>query len=289
MSALFWQSLMGATTAGSIYAAVAVGVSLVYNVSRVLNLAQGEFLILGALCMITFTANFHWSFWAAFPVVIGLMALLGLAMEQLAIHPARRSSIPVLLIITLSLSITLRGVAMVLWGKDALGMQPYTDLRVITLGQLRIPPETLVVFAFTLVVSGLLWLFLDRTPVGKAMRACAENPDAATLVGIDVRGLRRLSLVVSGAIGGAVGVLVAPLTFVAFDAGLLLGLKGFVAAMLGGLGNTFAGIAAALVLALAESLSAAYISSYFKDATSFVILLAILLIRTRYAREGRVA
>ncbi len=284
MGVLFWQTVVGGITAGSIYAAVAVGISLVYNVSRVLNLAQGEFLILGALSMITFEEVFHLPFWVALPLVVLVTAGLGLAMEQFAIQPARRASISVLLVITLATSMTLRGIAMLMWGKDPLAMPRYTAVKALLLGPVRVPPETVVIFAFTLVISGLLWLFLDRTPAGKAMRACAENPDAATMVGVDVRAMRRFSLVLCGAIGGVAGVLVAPLTFVVYDAGLLMGLKGFVAAMLGGLGRTFASIGAALVLGLAESMSAAYLSSQFKEATTFVILLVLLLVRSRYSR-----
>lgn len=278
--ALFLQTLLGGLTAGSIYALVGLGVSMIFSVSRVLNLAQGEFVSLGALMTFTFHR------WVGLPlapaVVLAMICVAGAGVlfERWVIRTSRSQAMSVLLVITLGFSVLVKGVSMVIWGKDPMSLPSFTGDDPIAFGGLTIPPQTLWIFAAIVVISAFSWYFFERTLTGKALLAAAENRDAAEMIGIDVVLMRRLAFGLTALIGALAGALVAPTTFVSYDGGTMIGLKGFVAATVGGMGRLSGAVVGGLLLGLLEALSAGYINSMFKDVTAFIVLIVVLLVRS---------
>ena len=278
MGAQALQFLAGGLTAGSIYALVALGFSIIFNASKVINFAQGEFVMLGGMAAASMTAAGA-PLALALPAAIVLASAVGLLLEKLAIERAARADVTTLIIITIGASIFLRGVAQLVWGKGIRALPPLSGEQPIALGGATVLPQSLWVLGATLAIVAALSWFFGRTRLGRAMLATSHNRLAAQLVGIDVRLVLFASFGLAAALGAVAGVLIAPITFTSYDAGTMLGLKGFAAAILGGLGSFHGAIAGGLVLGLLESLGAGFVSSAYKDAIAFVVILAVLFVR----------
>jgi branched-chain amino acid transport system permease protein len=275
------QYLVSGLTLGSIYGMIALGFALIYNATGIVNFAQGEFVTLGALIAISSSAV-----GAPMPlaVLVGVAAVTVIAamLEWGAIRPARNASVITLIIITIGASILLRGAAMWVWGPDALPMRPFSGETPISIGiaGATILPQHVWVVGIVIVTMGTLWLLGEKTQVGKAMRACSMNREAARLVGIPAERMVRLSFALSGLLGSLAGAIVAPLAMAQYNMGVMLGLKGFAAAILGGIGNPFGAVLGGLLLGTLESLGAGVSPagwSGYKDAIAFGIMLLVLL------------
>jgi branched-chain amino acid transport system permease protein len=215
----------------------------------------------------------------SFIVAVSSVTLVGMVFQRLAIQPVRRPSAITLIIITVGASIFLRGVAMLVWGKDPVGLRPFSGVTPIALGGATLTPQSLWVLSVSLVVMAGLQFFYKHTITGKAMRACAFSRRAARLVGISVDRMVLISFALSAAMGAAAGIVVAPITLCGYDVGTMLGLKGFCAAVLGGLGSSPGSILGGFLLGILEAFGAGLISSGFKDAIAFLILLMVLFLR----------
>lgn len=281
MDGAWLQFVAGGLTAGAIYALVALGFSIVYNASHAINFAQGEFVMVGGMCAVSLVGT-GLPLWAAVPLALAGAVLVGLLVQRLALEPAQaggKADVVTLIIITIGVALFLRGVAQVVWDKRFHALPAFSGSEPITLAGASIVPQSLwVLGGATLAVLALGWFF-NRTLYGKAMRATALNPLAAQLMGISTRGVMRASLALAALLGALGGVLTAPITFTSYDVGVMLGLKGFAAAMLGGLGSFGGAVAGGLLLGLLESLGAGYVSSAYKDVIAFVIILAVLFVR----------
>ena len=272
----FLQFFFSGLTVGAVYALVALGFTLIYNASDVINFAQGEFVMLGGMTTVFLSL-------AGLPLpVAALLAVIitvavGLALHRFAIEPARNASAVALIMITIGASIFLRGAAEVVFDKRFHSLPHLFGTDPIRVGGAAILPQSLVVLAGAAVIVVLLWGFFDRTLIGKAVIATAANRLAARLVGIDTRRIVGLSFAVSAAIGAVAGILITPITLTSYDAGTLLALKGFAAAMLGGIGSALGAVVGGLILGMLEAFSAGYLSSKYKDAVAFLVILAVLL------------
>jgi branched-chain amino acid transport system permease protein len=275
MSTQFAQYLLSGLTIGAIYALVAIGFSIIYNASHVINFAQGEFVMIGGMATASF-ATLGLPLALAIPVAVLAAGVVGLALAKFAVEPARGASVVTLIIITIGASILLRGLATLVWDKKLHALQPFSGERPIELAGATILPQSLWVLGVSLAVVLLLGWFFSRTLTGKAMLATSHNPLAAQLCGINVRSVLLLAFGLSAALGAIAGILIAPITLTSWDVGVMLGLKGFAAAILGGLGSGAGAVVGGLALGIAESLGAGYISSAYKDAIAFVIILAVL-------------
>ena len=276
MSAQLVQFLLTGLTVGAIYALVALGFAIIYNASHVLNFAQGEFVMIGGMAAAGFVEAGLPLPLAALLAVGGAM-LVGLALAKFAIEPARGASVVTLIIITIGASILLRGLASLLWDKKIHSLPAFSGEAPLKLGGATLLPQTLWVLGATLVTVALLWWFFNRTLTGKAILAVSHNRLAAQLMGISVRRVLLVSFGLSAALGALAGVLIAPISFTSWDVGVMLGLKGFAAAILGGMGSGPGAIIGGLALGLIESLGAGYLSSAYKDVFAFVIILAALI------------
>ncbi|MFH1044752.1 MAG: branched-chain amino acid ABC transporter permease [Pseudomonadota bacterium] len=275
MSAQFMQYLLTGLTVGAIYALVALGFSIIFNASHVINFAQGEFVMIGGMVTMSLSGT-GLPYLLAIPLALAAAALVGLALEKFAVEPARGASVVTLIIITIGASIFLRGLALLIWDKNLHPLKPFTGDAPIAVAGATILPQSLWVLGVTLAIVLALSWFFRRTLLGKAMLATSHNRLAAELVGINVRMVLLLSFGLSAALGAIAGILVAPITLTSYDVGVMLGLKGFAAAILGGLGSGIGAVIGGLVLGIAETMSAGYVSSAYKDAIAFVIILAVL-------------
>lgn len=281
------QYLFSGLTNGAIYALSALGFSLIYNASGVINFAQGEFIMLGGVTAVMLTS-------AGVPLPLAILlavlvtALVGLLLEKLAIEPAGDADVVSLIIITIGASIFLQGVAQVVFGKGQRALVPFTGDASIMIAGASLLPQSLWMIGTGAVIVLLLAWFFGRTRLGKAMLATAHNRLAARLVGINTRHVLALSFVLSAALGAVAGVVSAPITLTSYDVGIMLGLKGFVAATLGGLGSGVGAVVGGLILGLMEALVAGYISSAYKDAVPFVLIILILFFMPRGLFGARV-
>jgi branched-chain amino acid transport system permease protein len=269
------QFCFSGLTVGAVYALVALGFTLIVNASDVINFAQGEFVMLGGMTTVFLAVAGVPVPWAALLAVIVTIAV-GLILYCFAIEPARGASAVALIMITIGASIFLRGAAQIVFDKRFHSLPHIFGSDPIHLGGAAIMPQSLVVLAGAAGIVALLWLFVDRTLLGKALIATAANRLAARLVGIDTRRIVGLSFAVSAAIGAVAGILVTPITLTSYDVGTLLALKGFAAAMLGGIGSAAGAVLGGLILGMLEALSAGYLSSKYKDAVAFLVILAVL-------------
>ena len=275
MGGTWLQFIAGGLTAGAIYALVALGFSIVFNASGAINFAQGEFVMIGGMSAVALLAT---GMPLPLAVLFALVAAVcvGLLLEKLAIEPARHAGTVTLIIITIGVSLFLRGLAQLVWDKRVHALPAFSGDQPMHLSGATLLPQSLWVLAgAALAVAALSWFF-GRTLFGKAMLATSYNPLAARLVGINTRTVLWVSFGLAALLGALGGVLTAPITFTSYDSGIMLGLKGFAAAMLGGLGSFGGAVLGGLLLGLAEGLGAGFISTAYKDAIAFVIILAVL-------------
>jgi branched-chain amino acid transport system permease protein len=276
MSAQLVQFLLTGLTVGAIYALVALGFAIIYNASHVINFAQGEFVMIGGMATAAFVESGLPLPLAALLAVAGAM-LVGLMLEKLAVEPARGAPVVTLIIITIGASILLRGLATLVWDKKIHAVPAFSGETPIRIGGATMLPQTLWVLGATVLTVALLWWFFNRTLTGKAILAVSHNRLAAQLMGISVRRVLLVSFGLSATLGALAGVLIAPISFTSWDVGVMLGLKGFAAAILGGMGSGPGAIVGGLALGLIESLGAGYLSSAYKDVFAFIIILAALI------------
>jgi branched-chain amino acid transport system permease protein len=276
----FLQLLFTGLTVGATYALSALGFSIIYNASGVINFAQGEFIMLGGMVAAVLTAS-----GVSLPLAIlaagAVVALVGLLIEKLAIEPARDADITSIIIITIGVSMIVRGAVEVTLGKGNHALAHFSGETPIAVFGATILPQSLWVMAVTALVVAALALFFGRTRMGKGILATAHNRLAAQLVGVDVKRVLLTSFGLSAALGAIGGILVTPIATTSYDAGLMLGLKGFVAATFGGLGSGVGAVAGGVLLGLIETFTAGYVSSAYKDAVPFVLVLVILVVRPR--------
>ncbi len=273
------QYLFSGLTSGAIYAVIALGFTMLYNATGLINFAQGEFVMLGALSLVSLWKGFELPLGVAFAGSVVGVAAVGILLERLAIGSVRKPHPIVLVIITVGASILFRGVGMMIWGKDAHSVGTFSKHAPIEIGGAVLLPQSVWILAIVLLVVACLQFFYRKTLTGKAMEACAISKKAAALLGIGTERMTLLAFAVSAAMGALGGILIAPITMSSYDMGTMLGLKGFCAAMLGGLGTSWGAVLGGLLLGILESLGVGFISSSLKDAIAFLLLLLILYMR----------
>lgn len=273
------QYLITGLTVGSTYAMVAIGFNIIYNVTEIINFAQGEFVMLGGLVMVFLHVAAGLPIVPAFPLTVIIVTLVGMLLDRLAIRPIRQPSVLTLIIATIAASIIIKGIAMFIWGKDPFDLPAFSGRNPIHFLGAVIQPQYLWIIGFLIVIVIFLTLFFEKTIIGKAMSACADNPDAASLVGINVKRMIMLSFALSAAIGAVAGITITPISLMEYDRGAMLAIKGFGAVVLGGLGSFPGAILGGLILGTIESFGAGLIHSGYKDAFALIVLLGVLFLR----------
>ena len=276
---LIIQYLFSGITSGGIYAIVAIGFNIIYNSTGIINFAQGEFVMLGA--MIAITLCHYLPLPAAIVCAVAITALVGALIEFVFIRWLKNPTVLQMIIITIGLSILIREAALHIWDEKVRSLPYFTgnEISSIKLLGAYISPQVLwVLLACAAIVIGLN-LFFSYTLTGRSMRACSANRTAAALCGINVRNMVTLSFMISAAIGALAGCVVSPIAQTHYDCGAPLAIKGFTVAILGGLGNSTGAVAAGLILGIIEAFSVSILPSAFKDVIAITILLLVLFFR----------
>jgi branched-chain amino acid transport system permease protein len=274
------QIVIGGLIQGSVFAVVALGISLVFRVTGIINLAQGGFCIVGALLLYTIEETLGWPT----PVAVVLAVIgttgFGLALGAATFVPAlARLPNSSMLMLTAGLLTVIEGLALVIWGNQPYAVRPFSGEQPLDIIGLRVPSQGLGIAAISTMIIVGAWYLLSRTASGRALVACAENPTAARVVGIDVSRLTLLSFGLAAMIGALGGIAVAPVMSLQFDTGRFFTNAGFIAVAIGGTGSFIGAIAGGILLGVTEQLAAGYVSSLFADALALCLLLATLLWR----------
>ena len=278
-TALVLQYLVAGLTYGTIYAVVGIGFNIIYNTTGIINFAQGEFVMLGGMTAVSLHRLLPLPL--AILGAVALTTLAGAAVEVTFIRWLKRPTVLRLIIVTIGVSILLREAALLLWGEQVRALPYFSgdEVTALELGGVHVSPQVL----WSLLTCGLvvtaLQLFFRRTRTGREMRACADNREAAALCGLSTRNLVTLSFALSAGIGALAGCVVSPITYTRYDIGASLALKGFTVAILGGLGNGTAAVAAGFLLGTLEACSIAVLPAAYKDAVSIAVLLLLLFLR----------
>ncbi len=270
----------------SIYAVIAIGFSLIFSASRIINLAQGEFVMLGGLFGFTLYSLKIPLFFI--PPLSGLLvAIVGITMDKLALSPASGASPTSLIIITIAISIILKSIAALVWGPTSFRIPGFFENRTFMISTgIIINPQYLFIMVICAASILSLTLFLKKTKLGRSLRACSMDPVGARIVGISPEKMRTLSFATGGALAGLIGALIAPIFYASSECGLNLGLKGFCAAVLGGMGSMPGAIAGGFIIGLAEAMGASVASSY-KDVIAPVLMIVVLYFRPEGIVGGR--
>ena len=282
----FLQQIVNGLSLGSIYALIALGYTMVYGVLRLINFAHGDVYMVGAYVGYYLSrkmAGREPSFVSAFIVMLGAMAacaLLGLVIERLAYRPVRRASRLTLLITAIGVSLFLENGGQLVFGPDPKffpSLAPHFDFLV---ADVRLTSEQITVIGVSFLLMILLRLFIMKTRTGKAMRAVSFNLDAAKLMGISTDGIIAVTFALGSALAAAAGVLIG-MQIPKIDPlmGIIYGLKAFVAAVLGGIGNVPGAVLGGLLIGISEVMVVGYLSSTYRDAIAFGILILVLLLR----------
>jgi len=272
------QFIIAGLKSGAIYSLLALGFTVVFAATGAINFAQGEFFMLGGMIGVAL-ANAGVPLAAAVVLAVVITSGIGAVFEILAIRPIADGDPLRIIMVTIGGSLLLRQLALHVFGPDEVPLAPFTPGPSIMLFGAAIERQTVWIWGMTAITVAALFFLYRKTTLGRAMTATSLKRDAARLVGIDTRAMVTVSFALAAALGALAGLVVAPLTQTAFDVGAGIGVKGFAAAILGGLGNPVAAVGGGLILGMLESLTAGYLNPLYKDAVALVVLLAVLFLR----------
>ncbi len=276
----FVQLTIAGVSIGAIYAMAAIGFVLLWQTSNTINFAQGEFVVLPAFAMVLFFVILRFPFVAAvLATVIVSTLLLGVGVKELLVTRLLKMGVLPLVIATIGLSLLIRYSLQQFWTPLALPFPAIFSREPIHLGTIVVSLEEIGNILFAAVVIGALQLFITRTKLGRAMQAVAQNRTLASVLGINVGRLVTITFMLNAALTALAAILIAPVYLVKYDIGVSLGLKAFYAAIIGGFNQIRGALLGGLLVGVVETLSAAYISSHFRDAFALVILIAVLLLK----------
>jgi branched-chain amino acid transport system permease protein len=274
----FLQYIFSGITSGSIYALTALGFTLVFNATQIVNFSQGQLVMLGGMIAVAFHGA-GLPLWGCVVGAVLVVIVISVVFERIAIRPLLQKGVLAQVVATVGASFVFEIAAMLIWGRNAVTLPAFSGEKPLAVGGATIIPQTLWVVGLTVVMVIALQLFYRKSLFGKAVRACSVNATAARLQGISYRWVVLFSFALSGAISAAAGAMITPISFMSYRSGTLLGLKGFAAATVGGLGSPVGAVIGGYALGIIEALGVGLVSAGYKDAVAFVILLLVLFIR----------
>lgn len=284
--AQFLEQLINGLVLGGIYALIAVGYTMVYGIIQLINFAHGEIFMFGAYFSFVLVAVLHVPFWVALPICMLLCAGMGIAMDVIAYRPLRKAPRLSALITAIGMSLALQNLARIIWGarqrtfpEEAIPALFLSENAIQLPGGADLPYRDLFIILFAAVLMILLNRLIYLTKIGKAMRACAQNPVAANLMGIQTNRVIAVAFAIGSALGAVAGVMVGLREVIEPTMGYYKGVAAFAAAVLGGIGNVTGAMIGGILIGLAEVLGAGYISSGYRLAIAYIIMIAVILIR----------
>lgn len=282
---MFEQQLFNGLTLGLIYALIAVGYTMVYGVIELINFAHGEVYMFGAFLCVTFINSLGVPLFPAMALAMGLCALMGVSIDLIAYKPLRKAPRLAALITAIGVSIFLQNIAMIIWGSrpapfPRAAVPQYFSEQAFTLGSVSVSGLQLFIYVLTTAMMIGLTLIINKTKVGTAMRALAQNATAAALMGINVNRVIAFTFALGSSLGAAAGILVAMYyNTMSATMGYNAGVKAFAAAVLGGIGSVPGAMLGGVVLGVAETLGAGYVSSQYRDGLGYAVMIAVILLR----------
>lgn len=275
----FMQQLVSGLALGCVYGLIALGFVLIYKTTEVVNFAQGELMMLGGFFAYTYIMVLGLGYWNGFLLAVLTMGLVGMLIERVVVRPILGYPAFAIVMATIGLGFLLRALAGMIWGTDDLKIDTPFSTGVVRIGDLVLAYDKLSVIVATFILCIVLWLFFNKTRLGTAMRATSENMLAAYYMGIPVKRVVSLVWAISAMVAACAGVLLAPITFVHSNVGLVLGLKAFPAAVLGGFGSIPGALVGGLVIGVIETMAGRYMAPGWKDASPYLVLLIMLLLK----------
>ncbi len=272
------QQILNGLTNGSLYALMAVGVTMVYKSLGMLNFAHGDIMMLGTFLALTLVNT-------GMPIIVSLLiavlgtAAIGFILEKLILRQVEFSSFTNLLIATVGVSYIFRNGAMVIFGTNPQKFPSMFPQKPIDIAGFKVTPQSIGIILVSLALITALHFFFTKVKVGKCMELASSNPESAAMMGINVSYMRFLTFGISAGLACIAGALIAPLTYARPDMSASIGLKAFAAAILGGIGNLWGALLGGLILGIVEALGATYISSAYRDAFSFLVLFIVLFLK----------
>lgn len=289
-SSLILQAVLAGITSGFVYALIGVGIAVIFRGSHIVNAMQGEFAVVGALVAVFASTGAGLPLPLAATLGVAAGAGLGMLIDWLFVRPMKRrkASEESFLLLTIGLAFTLSAGALYFAGRDSHLLPPIAE-GVYTIGGATIPNHALWLIALAVVVVAALRLFYRRTLLGLSMAAASADPDGATTIGIDVNRARLLTFLLGGGVGAVAGILVSPLIAMNYHMGIVYTLKGFAAAILGGIANPLGAVVGGIVLGLLESLAAVGFPSGYRDGVAMALLIVIMIVMPNglVGRAGR--
>ena len=275
---MLFQQVLNGLTNGSLYALMAVGVTMVYKSLGMLNFAHGDVMMVGTFITLTFSLM-GIPFYVAIVLGIASAAVLGFLLERIMLRKVTFSSFVNLLIATVGVSYVLRNTAMVVWGTSPQLFPSMFPAKLIRIGSFTITPQSIGIILISLALITGLHLFFTRVKVGKCMQLANSDPEGAAMMGVNVTYMRFLTFGISAGLAAIAGIMIAPLTYARVDMSATIGMKAFAAAILGGIGNLWGALLGGVILGIVEALGSAYISTAYRDAFSFIILFVVLFVK----------
>ncbi|HJB08551.1 MAG TPA: branched-chain amino acid ABC transporter permease [Candidatus Enterocloster faecavium] len=275
---MLFQQVLNGLTNGSLYALMAVGVTMVYKSLGMLNFAHGDVMMVGTFITLTFT-QMGIPFYAAIVLGIASAAILGFLLERIILRKVKFSSFVNLLIATVGVSYVLRNTAMVIWGTSPQLFPSMFPAQLIRIGNFTITPQSIGIILISLALITGLHMFFTKVKVGKCMQLANSDPEGAAMMGVNVTYMRFLTFGISAGLAAIAGIMIAPLTYARVDMSATIGMKAFAAAILGGIGNLWGALLGGVILGIVEALGSAYISTAYRDAFSFIILFIVLFVK----------
>ena len=275
------QTLVNGLSVGCIYGLIGIGFCVIYNASGIVNFAQGAFVMLGGVVAFVLLTSFGMPMIVAGALATVAVALLGVVIERLVVRPLwdRNATMFVMILATLAAQIVIERATLIAVGDQPKSIPVFTDLAPIRIAGVAIGYQTLWIIGTSLLLIALLALLFQKTLVGRAMRACSINREAAALQGIPVSRMLALSFALSAALGAIAGILVTPTQFTAFNVGTPFAIAGFIAAIVGGFGRPFGAFLGGIALGLAQALAVFALGSGLKNVAALAVLLVFLFFR----------
>jgi branched-chain amino acid transport system permease protein len=273
------QSLVTGIGVGLIYGLVGIGFCVIYNASGIVNFAQGVFVMLGGMFVHTAMTRLGVPLIVAAAIAIPLVALVGILIDSLVVRPMwnRNATNFAIILATLATQIMIERITILTLGDQPRTIAEFTPGGPLKIGGIAIGYQLFWILGCGTLMVGALWLFFARTVTGQALRACAQNREAAALLGIPVRKMLLVSFALSAALGAVAGILVTPTQYTAFNVGTPFGVNGFIAAIIGGFGNAGGALVGGLVLGIAQAVAIVLFGAGFKNVAALSLLLLVLL------------
>ena len=273
------QMVAAGLAMGSIYALVALGFVLIFNAVNVVNFAQGEFAMVPAFVAVWLMNSLNIPFALTCVITVVFMGVFGVVFQRIAYYPLRHRTFLPVVISTIGVGIFLKNGAQLIFGAEPLTMPRPTSPEVLNIFGVFVDPQYIVIVLCTLALLGFQYFFFEKTMLGKKMLATAQDKQMARLLGIRVAQMIAITFAYSSILGAAAGILVGPIFFVTKDMGAMIGLKAFCSSLVGGFGSIPGAILGGIFLGVVEVFASYYLSSAYRDAFAFIILILVLLLR----------